>query len=205
MTLLLLSNAATAQHLDAYMQSVMHEHQIVGLSVAVVRDGKVVEAKGYGLANLETGTPATAKTVYKIASISKQFIASAILLLVQNAPSWITVRASGAFLSTVLDMAKWDAVLDTDRVLPSSLRQRMWTPARLNDGTTHPYGFGWAVETMNGHKRVHHNGGTPGFASDFERFPDDKLAVIVLINTASINPEEVALHIAGLYNTALAR
>ena len=39
------------------------------------------------------------------------------------------LRPSGAFLSTVLDMAKWDAMLYTDKVLSSSSRELMWTPA----------------------------------------------------------------------------
>ena len=46
---------------------------------AVVKDGKAVKASGYGAANLETGTPADPETEYRIASISKQFIATAVL------------------------------------------------------------------------------------------------------------------------------
>src|SRR5215475_8905103 len=68
--------------LDEYIQGMMHKNQIVGLSMAIVRDGAIVKAKGYGLANIETSTPATPKTVYKIGSISKQFIAAGIMLLV---------------------------------------------------------------------------------------------------------------------------
>lgn len=45
----------------------------------VVRQGGVVEARGYGFENLETRTPASAKEVYKIGSISKQFLAAGIM------------------------------------------------------------------------------------------------------------------------------
>ena len=51
---------------------------------AVIQDGKVVLARGYGLANVETGTAATPDTVYRIASISKQFLAAGIMLLMYS-------------------------------------------------------------------------------------------------------------------------
>src|SRR5262249_54449111 len=77
----------------------------------------------------------------------------------ENAENWVAVRPSGAFLSTVLDMAKWDALLDSNTILKYPLRQQMWTPIKLNDGTTHPYGFGWFLDPWQGHKRVDHQGG----------------------------------------------
>ena len=55
-----------------------------GVSVAVVKDGRLVKAAGYGLASLELDAPATEKTVYEIGSISKQFAANAVLLLVEE-------------------------------------------------------------------------------------------------------------------------
>jgi len=57
---------------------------LAGLSLAVVRNGKVIKAKGYGLANLEWNVPATADTAYQLASVSKQFTATAIMLLVEE-------------------------------------------------------------------------------------------------------------------------
>ena len=55
-----------------------------GVSLAVVKDGRIVKAAGYGVASLELDAPATAQTVYEIGSISKQFAADAILLLVED-------------------------------------------------------------------------------------------------------------------------
>ncbi len=52
-----------------------------GVAVAVVKDGKIVFAKGYGTANLEYDLPITPKTVFQIASVSKQFTAFATYLL----------------------------------------------------------------------------------------------------------------------------
>ncbi len=52
-----------------------------GCAVGVYRDGKIIYAKGYGLANLEENVPITPETVFDIASVSKQFTAASILLL----------------------------------------------------------------------------------------------------------------------------
>jgi CubicO group peptidase (beta-lactamase class C family) len=52
-----------------------------GVAVTVIKDGKVIHNKGYGIANLEYGIPITPTTVFHIGSVSKQFTAFAILLL----------------------------------------------------------------------------------------------------------------------------
>lgn len=52
-----------------------------GVAVAVVKDGRIVFKKGYGMANLEYDVPITTKTVFQIASVSKQFTAFATYLL----------------------------------------------------------------------------------------------------------------------------
>src|SRR4051794_9186090 len=75
---------ARADKVDDYIKAEMDKQHIPGLSLAVVREGKVIKAEGYGLANVELNVPARPETVYKIASVSKQFIATGILLLVQE-------------------------------------------------------------------------------------------------------------------------
>jgi CubicO group peptidase (beta-lactamase class C family) len=55
-----------------------------GASLLVVRDGQVAFAKGYGLANLERHEPVTPETNFRLASLSKQFTATAIMLLVAD-------------------------------------------------------------------------------------------------------------------------
>lgn len=55
-----------------------------GVAVAVVQNGEVIHAKGYGLANLEWNIPITPDTVFRLASVSKQFTAAAILLLAEQ-------------------------------------------------------------------------------------------------------------------------
>lgn len=66
---------------DLIVQKIMKEQKIVGLSLAVIKDGKPVVNKGYGLANAEHNIPVTAETVIRLGSVSKQFFTTAILKL----------------------------------------------------------------------------------------------------------------------------
>jgi len=66
---------------DVIVEKIMKEQKIVGLSLAVIRDGKPVVNKGYGLANAEHQIPVTSETVIRLGSISKQFFTTAILKL----------------------------------------------------------------------------------------------------------------------------
>ena len=61
-----------------------YQGQVPGASVLVLRDGQPLYRRGHGLADLEAGTAATAQTIYRLASVSKQFTAAAILLLAQD-------------------------------------------------------------------------------------------------------------------------
>jgi D-alanyl-D-alanine carboxypeptidase len=75
---------AQADSIDDYVQGQIKKHQIPGVSIAIVLDGKVVRAKGYGLANVELSVPATENTVYQLASVTKQFTATAIIMLIEE-------------------------------------------------------------------------------------------------------------------------
>jgi CubicO group peptidase (beta-lactamase class C family) len=72
------------ERLDEYIGREMESQGIPGLSLAVVRAGKLVEAKGYGKASLELNVPATERSLYGLGSISKQFTATAIVLLAEG-------------------------------------------------------------------------------------------------------------------------
>ena len=324
---------AKADKVDDYVRAEMQRQHIPGTSIAVLKDGKIMKAEGYGLANVELNVPARPETVYKIGSVSKQLIATGIMILIQdgklslddkiskfledapdtwkeitvrhllthtsglvreapgfdplkiqddadviktayplplrfapgekweycnvgyfslaeiirkvsgkpwgdylterlflplemnatrtttmteivqnrangyvwrdrklqNASTYFALRPSGAFLSSVLDLAKWDAALYADKILKQSTLSQVWTPVRLNSGATHPYGFGWELSTVGGHKLVHHGGSLPGFRAQISRFVDDKLSVVVLTNGDNADPNLIALGIAALY------
>jgi len=58
--------------------------RVAGAAVAVLHNGQLVFAKGYGRANLELGTPVSATTVFRIGSLTKQFTAAGVLLLAEQ-------------------------------------------------------------------------------------------------------------------------
>jgi CubicO group peptidase (beta-lactamase class C family) len=331
--------SATADEIDRMVEARLKRDNVPGTSIAVVRNGKVIKTRGYGLADVENNVPATEHTVYQWASVTKQFTAGAILLLAEdgkldldapmsryytNAPaSWskVTVRhlihhtagmksytgirdffktirkdyeheelidlvrkmslefdpgekssynntayyllgliienvsgksyndflterifkpagmgtarlneqleiipnratgyggtsnklvraefvsptqpySAGALVGTVLDLAKWDAALYGEEIFSKSAKEEMWKPARLNNDEEVPYGFGWSVETVRGHKRIAHSGGIHGFSTHIARFVDDKLTVIVLMNSGRSDAGTLANAIAGHY------
>jgi CubicO group peptidase (beta-lactamase class C family) len=69
---------------DLIVQKMMKEQKITGLSLAVIRNGKAVVNKGFGLANVEHNVPVTEKTVIRLGSVSKQFFTTAILKLMED-------------------------------------------------------------------------------------------------------------------------
>ncbi len=74
-------DAALKSRVDRIATQVLEETGVPSASVAVVKGGKLVYAQAYGKARLKPATPATAAMRYSIGSISKQFTATAILLL----------------------------------------------------------------------------------------------------------------------------
>jgi hypothetical protein len=80
----------------------------------------------------------------------------------------------------------------------------MWEPVRLDDGTSYPYGFGWQLDSLGGHRTVHHGGGVPGFRAGFARFVDDGLTVIVLMNLDDVDLESIVRGVARVYLPAAA-
>lgn len=323
---------AQADRTDIFIKAEMERQNIPGLSLVVLKEGQVLKSAGYGVANRDPKTPATPETIYKIASVSKQFIATGIMLLVQQgkvglddpirkhlerspdewkpitirhllthtsglirdapgfdpakvqldieviktaygaplhfapgdkwqysnlgyyllgevirkvtnqhwaeylsdkvfkpcgmtmtyttstgmslptravgysdnnrllvAPNWRALRPSGAFLSTVVDLGKWDAALYTDAILTESSRRQMWTPVKLNNGTTHPYGFGWELVSFRDRRLVYHSGGMPGFRAQFARLVDDKLTVIVLMNLDDVDPDVIVRGVTAIF------
>jgi len=338
--LVLVALTARADEIDDWVKVQMPLRHVPAVSIAVVKDGVVVKAEGYGLADMEHGVPARPDTVYKIGSLSKQFIAAGVMLLVQdgrlaldervgkyiagtpnswqditlrhllthtsglvreapgfdpykvqpdleviktsfavplnskpgdkyaysnlgyyalaevittvsgkpwavflkerifaplgmtatrptsvpdiianraagyawsadrfqNAENWLALRPSGAFVSTVLDLAKWEAVLQTDRMLSASSKKEMWTQVKLNDGKPYPYGFGWELDWFpNGVgptevPMIRHEGSIPGFRAVYWRLPNHGITVIVLsnLNEAALDKltAGIALHYA---------
>jgi CubicO group peptidase (beta-lactamase class C family) len=337
----------TTATVDEFVNSELRAQHIPSVALAVVRNGKIVKAAGYGMANVELSVPAKPESIFQTGSVGKQFTATAVMMLVEEGkvglddkiskyfpdspPAWkdIAVRhllthtsgipdytsekaggavnmrtdyteeelvkkiaglpldfqpgekwtysnsgylilgvlihhlsgefygdflqhrvfqplqmnstriiseadivpnrsagyrlvkgelknqewvapslnttADGALYTNVLDLAKWDAALYTERLLKKSSFDQMWTPVKLNSGKTSPYGFGWRVTEVNGHRLLEHGGAWQGFTMHISRYVDDQLTIIVMTNLDSrdSNPAKIAQGVATLYVPAL--
>ena len=332
------------EKLDAFFKEKIAKGVSPSISAAVVKDGKVVYAKGFGFADLENSVPATPESVYRIGSITKQFTATMIMQLVREGKlkldqpfqtilpetpkAWekVTVRqllnhtsgikgytevkglfedaalkpttpagilktvekdpldfepgtkwnynntafevlgmiiekldgrkygqslnariltpvgmtntyftsestivkhraqgyspdgkgfkhapylnmdwpfAAGSMESTTLDLAKWDAALYGDKILPQSSLKEMWTPTILTSGKKEDYGFGWGLGKLNGTDLVQHGGGIHGFITFIRRAPQKGLTVIVLTNSDSGPADRLAAEAMGIVDPTL--
>jgi CubicO group peptidase (beta-lactamase class C family) len=68
---------------EAAIEQIMKENPVMGLSVAVVKDNKFIYTHSFGLKDAETNTPLTNDNIFRIASISKSFSATAIMQLAE--------------------------------------------------------------------------------------------------------------------------
>jgi len=120
--------------------------------------------------------------------------------LVNRDVNYTDLFSAGEIVSTAGDLMKWDAALDSEKLLKNSSKEQMWTSQKLNNGKATGYGFGWFLETLNGHKLIGHPGSTSGFAAANLRFPDDGLTVVVLCNSGGDGvANQVAKAVAGIY------
>ncbi len=102
-----------AVELDALIRRYVGDKQLIGLSVGVMREGRVVLIQGYGLRSQETREPVTPETMFAIGSVTKQFTCAAVLLLQQDGKLSIDDRVAkyehsltGARDITLLDLGQ---------------------------------------------------------------------------------------------------
>jgi CubicO group peptidase (beta-lactamase class C family) len=115
----------------------------------------------------------------------------------------VNTTADGSLYLTALDMIKWDEALMSGKLLKKTSFDEMWTPIKLNDSKTHPYGFGWAVRSVNGKRVIEHGGAWQGFKAHIARFPDNKLTVIVFANLIQTNQAKLANGVAAIIDPDL--
>jgi len=91
--------------------------------------------------------------------------------------------AAGGLYSTVLDMARWDAALYTEQLVPAEYQEKMFTPlVSITDLAGFGYAYGLSVGESRGRTEVFHDGGINGFFTFYGRFPDEQVGVVVLTN-----------------------
>jgi D-alanyl-D-alanine carboxypeptidase len=78
------STSSLDAKVDTYIKQQMRRYQIPGLSIAVVKKGRVLKLKGYGVASVEFDVPADTNTVYQLFSVSKIFAGVAVMKLVED-------------------------------------------------------------------------------------------------------------------------
>jgi D-alanyl-D-alanine carboxypeptidase len=81
---LAVANSACGDAADDYLKAQMASHQIPGVALIVIQNGKPIKTAAYGEANLELRVSVRPETVFEIGSITKQFTAAGILLLAQD-------------------------------------------------------------------------------------------------------------------------
>jgi CubicO group peptidase (beta-lactamase class C family) len=113
----------------------------------------------------------------------------------------LNTTADGSLYFSILDLAKWDAALYTEKLLKQSSLAQMWTVAPLQSGQPNSghYGYGWFVESQDGHRLIEHEGQWQGFETQISRYVDDQLTVVVLTNLAEAQPDRIAHGVAGIY------
>jgi len=114
----------------------------------------------------------------------------------------------GGVYTSLDDLEKWDHALAAHTLLTAKEMEPALTPASAAnsaplqqlDGSLAPlYGFGWFLDPYRGHRRYAHYGETVGFRTAIQRFPDDRLTVVVLANRAEIDAPALAESVADLY------
>jgi CubicO group peptidase (beta-lactamase class C family) len=102
--------------------------------------------------------------------------------------------SAGAIYSTTGDLYKWAKAIASGKILSAESWKMAFTP-RINE-----YGYGWKIGTLFGKNYVRHDGGYPGFMSDFIYYPREDITIILLNNfgTYGQNVWAVAMGISSI-------
>jgi CubicO group peptidase (beta-lactamase class C family) len=108
--------------------------------------------------------------------------------------------AAGGLVSTVDDLARWDAAIADGKLLKAATWQRAFTPYALTTGKSAGYGYGWGINELLGQPAVSHSGGIDGFSSHAMFLPRQRLFVAVLQNADSrlVDPDVPARKAAAI-------
>lgn len=109
--------------------------------------------------------------------------------------------SAGALCSTTTDLVRWAHLLGTGKVLQPSSYAAMLTPPKLANNTLSAYGLGIFLQKQQARSAVWHTGGIDGFLSSVIYFPEEELAVSVIINAlpapSGVSPHFMANEIAA--------
>ncbi len=102
----------------------------------------------------------------------------------------------GGLCSSVLDLLRWTRALVTGRAVSKSSYKQMIASEIVRRGDRPDYGFALSLISLDGRRRLGHNGEITGFTGALAYYPDDDLTVAVLANRSQIWPETIEKAIA---------
>lgn len=109
--------------------------------------------------------------------------------------------ADGSLYLSLNDYRRWLAAVEARQILKPESWREIFTPARLNNGDTYPYGFGWSlVPAPDGSPMSGHPGAWQGFSTELRRYEGDGTAIVVLTNLAGVDTETIIEGIAARTN-----
>jgi CubicO group peptidase (beta-lactamase class C family) len=109
------------------------------------------------------------------------------------------VLGDGGVYAPAIELARWSASLDHDRVLTATSFREATTPVRLSSGAPTSYGFGWFLDSHHGHIRQRHEGDSIGFRTAIQRYPDRGLTVVVLVNRGAAPIDALSDGVANIF------
>lgn len=122
----------TATDIEAFLDGLLplqiESNDIAGATIAIVKDGKVIFAKGYGVADMKTRAPVTPETMFRIGSITKTFTWTAVMQLVEQ--------------------GKIDLDADINLYLDFKIPQKFGKPITMRNLMTHRGGFQEAIKGL---------------------------------------------------------
>ena len=104
----------------------------------------------------------------------------------------------GGIITTVKDLVQWDKAFYQDLLGVKDFAEKMYQKGRLNSGRQIEYARALQIRNYKGQRMITHNGGMLGFRVDMVRFPDQKTSIILLGNSAYMNPTGDALKLADI-------
>ncbi len=181
--ILVFSATAHADHIDELTRAWMAKYKVPGLTLAVIKDGKITKQRGYGFSMLEHQVKAKTETAYELASVSKQFCATSIMMLVDQGKmsledpvsqylpgtptKWATMRVrhllnhTSGIAEFPMDPFKASALTFLRYTNPTQLKDTEKVPLQFLPGQKFQYsngGYamaGMIVEKVSGEKYAH--------------------------------------------------
>jgi len=151
-------------------------------------------APGRDLANPSSALTAmfTPETLARYASVvqrtAKPYRLDSRGQLIPSAYPESGINASSGLISTVRDLARYDAAIDRHLLLQAATQETAWTNHRNSKGQALPYGLGWFVQNYFGQRLIWHYGNWPdAFSALILKVPGRNVTLILLANSGGLS------------------